>query len=92
MQNERFFSIIKAEEARRQGYTKFIERFKSAFLQWLGENIRKKNSPQPHRHGSDLCSTIGHYGAVPQGELDGDETFNADQREMKNDDGIEGKV
>ena len=39
-------------------------------------------SPQPNRNGREQRSAISHYGMVSQGELDGDKTFNADQREM----------
>ena len=44
------------------------------------------HSPQPNRDGREQRSAISHYGVVSQGELDGDKTFNADQREMKNND------
>ena len=44
------------------------------------------HSQQPHRDGRKQGSAISNYGVVSQGELDGDKTFNADQREMKDND------
>ena len=47
---------------------------------------RHSHNPKPQRDGSDQRSAFSHYGVIPQGELDGDETFHADQREVKDDD------
>ena len=50
----------------------------------LWKDNSDSHSPQPHRDGREQHSALSHYGAVSQGEFDGDETFNADQRKMKN--------
>ena len=52
----------------------------------LWKNKGDSHSPQPNRDGREQRSAISHYGVVSQGELGGDKTFNADQREMKDND------
>ena len=51
--------------------------------QW--KDKRHHHSPQPYCDGGDQRSAFSHYGVISQGELDGDETVHADQREVKDD-------
>ena len=49
----------------------------------LWKDNSDSHSPQPHRDGGEQHPALSDYGVISQGEFDGDKTFNADQREMK---------